>query len=244
MALQIEQRDTEYKTDVPARQVLGVVWHSTETRRAVAPHAGGSWHYEIGRRGQVLQYVRDGVCAWGAADHDRWRPAWLPDRIAGWNISNLNVFCLHVELVSHAHQRAAGQAYTDAQYRSARALTAELEQRHGALQHIGHGMVQADRSDPVAWDWARAGFVVQADGGYLFQPGEVVDAAEAAQRHSAYVDWKLTKVGGQIMLAIQALRAAEVDAGEVEQFYQDYIAAEGAEEAFRAAYQDETGIEV
>jgi hypothetical protein len=210
--LQIRKLSTEYKSVVPGREVRGVILHSTETRRAVAPHRDGSWHYEIGRAGQVLQYIDDDVCAWHVRAPDQKRPPWIVDPPANWRLSAVNYCTLGIELVSHRDQRAAGIAYTDAQYRSLRALCVELEARHGSLFYERHGALQLDRTDPVSLDYARAGFSLQPDGGFLFRPGE--GAASAAEENDLNYD-KMIKIQARLEQAIQILNRAQLTDADI-----------------------------
>lgn len=190
--MKIEQRATKWFDKVPGRKVLGVVLHSTETYRVVDPRwdevkrRGGSWHYEIGRPGQVIQFIRDEDTAWHASTSDEpgaqqrlKARGWLRKAPRGWTISSINYSTIGIELVSNAKHRATGVAYTDSQYASLRKLCTELEQRHGLLVYERHGDLQRNRSDPVQLDLVRAGFKRQADGGYLFRPTDEVTMALA-----------------------------------------------------------------
>ena len=148
------------KTGLARREVRGVILHDTETDWTVKPHSQGSWHYEIGRDGEILQFVDEADCAWQVRACDRWWPEWLP-RTQPWPVSPANCWTIGIELVSSANYRDEGDddedggPYTDEQYASLRWLLADIKRRYGALPLVGHGQLQLDRSDPVALDWDR-----------------------------------------------------------------------------------------
>jgi murein DD-endopeptidase MepM/ murein hydrolase activator NlpD len=135
------------------RPVSGVVLHDTETDDYVEPHAAGSWHYEIDRQGTVYRFVAEADVAWHVRATDKWHPLWLP-RASPWEVSAANAHTVGIELVSSQKWRNQGRPYTAAQYRSLQGLLLDLRTRYGALPVVGHGHVQADRSDPVWLDWA------------------------------------------------------------------------------------------
>lgn len=97
-------------------------------------------------------------CAWGVKQLDRWRPYYV--LLSPIDISGANWCGLHIELVSlagHPTLPRPDPPYTPEQYGALRELLAEIYARRGRLPIIGHGMVQRDRSDPVAFDWAAVG---------------------------------------------------------------------------------------
>jgi murein DD-endopeptidase MepM/ murein hydrolase activator NlpD len=151
----VVERSTPFFTDTgfAVRPVSGVVLHDTETDDYVEPHAAGSWHYEIDRQGTVYRFVAEADVAWHVRATDKWHPLWLP-RSSPWEVSPANAHTIGVELVSSQKWRNQGRPYTAAQYRSLQALLLDLRTRYGALPVVGHGHVQADRSDPVWLDWA------------------------------------------------------------------------------------------
>jgi hypothetical protein len=134
------------------RPASGVVLHDTETEVLAAPHAGGSWHYEVARDGVVHGYVPEADVAHHVARCDRWWPSWLP-HASPWAVSPANAHTIGIELVSSQKWRNQGLPYTRAQYRALQALLLDLRSRYGGLPVVGHGHVQADRSDPVWLDW-------------------------------------------------------------------------------------------
>jgi hypothetical protein len=138
----------------PGRLIAGIVIHDTEGHAKVDPRQEGSWHYEIDRSGEIYQFVDEEDIAWHVRACDRWWPDWLPDW-GTYNVSRMNEWSIGIELVSDATYRAAGEPYTDAQYTALAALIRDLFARRGVLLIVGHGQVQADRSDPVAFDWDR-----------------------------------------------------------------------------------------
>ena len=141
------------------RPLAGIGIHDTETDTPAAPHAAGSWHYEIDRAGKVHGYVPEAdvayhVKAWGTDPTiNKWRPPWLP-LSRPWNASATNCWTLGVELVSSQKWRNQGTPYTLAQYRSLQGLLLDLRERYGPLPVFGHGHVQSDRADPKWFDWA------------------------------------------------------------------------------------------
>lgn len=142
------------ETNLSRRDLRGIVLHDTETDLAVAPHSQGSWHYEIDRDGTILEYVDEADVAWHVRDCDRMWPDWLPHS-SPFGPSPANCWTLGIELVSNADDRARGEPFSDAQYAALRALLADIRARYGPLPLVGHGQLQRDRSDPVAFDWAR-----------------------------------------------------------------------------------------
>lgn len=167
-------------TRYPGRPIVGGVLHDTEgaTSLTVAQSLG-SWHWLIGRDGLLYRDVAESHAAWHvyatghSADslaHTRWRPPWLivcPDG----GVSDTNYCTVGIELVSDATARVAGEPYTDAQYATLRALVTDIEAQHGALPWVGHGELQTDRTDPVQFDWERAGFGPRGPMGRAFIAG-------------------------------------------------------------------------
>lgn len=144
-------------TGLAVRPVAGIFVHDTEAPSDDAfayPHAGGSWHLEVARDGSVHRFVADADVAWCVRACDRWFPYWLP-RVKPWDASEANCWGLHVELASNQKFRDQGRPYTDAQYAALRRVLADWRARYGPLPAVGHGMVQADRTDPVYLDWRR-----------------------------------------------------------------------------------------
>jgi N-acetyl-anhydromuramyl-L-alanine amidase AmpD len=136
----------------PGRLIAGIVIHDTEGHAKVDPRQEGSWHYEIDRDGAIYQSIDEADIAWHVRACDRWWPDWLP-HWGNYDVSRMNEWSIGIELVSDATYRAAGESYTDAQYTALAALIRDLFARRGVLPIVGHGQVQADRSDPVAFDW-------------------------------------------------------------------------------------------
>lgn len=142
-----------------SRSIVGIGLHDTETDTLAAPHAGGSWTYEIDRAGSVHGYVPEAdiayhVKAWGTDPSiNKWRPAWLP-LSRPWGASATNCWTLGIELVSSKKYRDQGRPYTQAQYRALQLLVLDLRARYGPLPIFGHGHVQSDRRDPLWFDWA------------------------------------------------------------------------------------------
>ena len=208
------ERATQYYTPVSwiQRPIVAGVLHDTETLDVATPHAGGSWHYQIGRDGRVYRDVLEAHCAWHVRATDRWRPSWVVP--APINVSDANWCTLSIELVSHAVYRDAGEPYTDAQYDALQELLADIHQRYPTIPWVGHGEVQRDRGDPVAWDWQRAGFEepVGSEGRYwLASTGEPEATQEEnddmtrAQELQGQVD-QLNGVNTELARQLDALR--------------------------------------
>jgi len=160
----IDRAATHYST-VAGRVVRGVFWHSTQVDRPVDTFgSAGGWHFTISRAVDaggtdaiVYRDVPENQCAWGVAQTDRWRPSWVIP-CPGQVVSDANYSGISVEMESGPQQQASRTPYTDSQYAAVAELAAYLEQEHGPLWHVGHGSVQLDRTDPLGFDWARAGF--------------------------------------------------------------------------------------
>lgn len=150
---QILHSPTPYQTStgLAVRPVRGIVIHDTETDALAYPR-DASWHLEIDRDGTVHRFVADADVAWHVRATDRWTPYWLP-RVRPWDASAANCWTLGVEVVSSQKYRNQGTPYTQAQYAALRTVVAEWRTRYGPLPLVGHGMLQADRTDPVRLDW-------------------------------------------------------------------------------------------
>lgn len=175
--MNITQHTTPYYTPAKKRQPpVGLVLHNTVTQTLVAPHAQGSWHFEIGRAGDVHQYVyaaADGHdLAWHVRICDEWRPAWMVNRDS--RVSEPNSCTVGIEMVSYAGNSVGVGVpvpYTDAQYVAVHELLTVLTGWYGALPIVSHGSMQLDRTDPVSFDYARAGLVWKGDG-YRYEEQE------------------------------------------------------------------------
>jgi hypothetical protein len=153
------------------RPIKAVVLHDTEGSSPIEARRGASWHWLIDRDGTIYRDVSEENCAHHVASTDEWRPPWVvPSPVP---VSDVNFCAIGIELVSNQDFRNAGEPYTQAQYDSLRALAQDIESRHGPLPWVGHGQLQLDRTDPVAFDWARAGFGDPTDAGRHFQPDRV-----------------------------------------------------------------------
>lgn len=172
-------RYTPYFSTVPAqfgpRPIVAGVLHDTETLGQVPCHSAGSWWLELDRDGSTYDDVPAQHCAWHVRAADRWRPRWV--RPSPMALSDVNWCTLGIEVVSHATYRAAGQPFTPEQYTKLRySILPYVADQYGDIPWVGHGELQSDRSDPVDFDWTRAGFT-ELDwnlGGRLFRPRPVL----------------------------------------------------------------------
>lgn len=136
------------------RQILGVILHDTEGHGEVPTRAEASWHYEIGRLGTIFRYVDEQNIAFHVRAADRSHPDWLP-WTTPYYVSIPNTYTIGIELVSDAEYRAAGEPFSDDQYRALAELIQDIQGRYGDIHITTHGALQADRTDPVAFDWGR-----------------------------------------------------------------------------------------
>lgn len=191
----------------PNRPIVGLVLHDTESGGPLTvAQSLGSWHWLIDRDGTCYSDVSEQNIAWHVRACDRWRPQWM---IAApkQQFSDANYSCLGIELVSNLAYRQAGVPFTDDQYASLKDLLHNLFQRYGSLPTVGHGQLQLDRSDPVDFDWTRAGFGPFEGGwGYRWQESAPSTAIP------------LPTSGPTLEEALEALRLANLQKHEFE-FY-------------------------
>jgi N-acetylmuramoyl-L-alanine amidase len=158
LTLPITSVDSPNQDDRPAGIAIDtLVVHDTETpggiRKATTianyfcnPKSEVSAHYIIGKAGEIVQCVPDEKRAWHAG----------PSKFEGRE--KVNDFSIGVELVN---TESGTDPFTDAQYASLIALTAELVQRHNIpLSHItGHRNITnypSLKRDPANnFDWER-----------------------------------------------------------------------------------------
>lgn len=206
----------------PGRIVDAVFLHDTEGHQKVAPYAEGSWHYEIDRLinpatgfAFIYQFIDEEDIAFCVRACDRYWPPWLRDW-GSYDVSRANEWGIHIELVSDAAYRAAGEAYTEGQYAALRWLLADLCARRGQLHVETHGRVQRDRSDPVALDLARVG-LVPSGGSFVFL------APDALQEDDEMA--KLTPQQKEMLSLMEPPPAGlYVDANGVRQYVSDLAA--------------------
>ena len=159
--LAIAEADSPNHDERPAgAKIDAIVLHDTETpgvseARIIANHFGNprsqvSAHYIIGKRGEVLQCVPDARRAWHAG----------PSTYQGRN--RVNDFSIGIELVN---AQTGKDPFTEAQYASLIALTADLVSRHGipleritGHRHITHyPKIKRDPADNFDWNRYRTG---------------------------------------------------------------------------------------
>lgn len=208
--MQITQHTTMHYTPArsPKPPPLGVVLHNTVTQTLVAPHPAGSWHYEIGRDGACHQYVPDRDLAWHVRATDEWRPGWL--RWRDTRVSEANSCTVGIELVSYAGNTAGvpvPEPYTPAQYATLRELLALLYARYGVLPVVTHGAMQLDRTDPVGFDFARAGLVWAGDG-YRLEEATDVPITETTEAERAAMKPYFEQLGVPVNMSTALMKRA------------------------------------
>jgi hypothetical protein len=162
----IDRLVTAHYSVYPNRPITGIVLHNTESAGPLrVDQSQGSWHWLIDHDEDGTLYcdVSEKHAAWGvfATGHSaasiaktKWRPPWLV-RCPDDGVSDANYCAIHIEMVSYQGYRDDGIPYTRGQYVTLAALIRDLFARRGVLPIVGHGQVQTDRSDPVAFDWDR-----------------------------------------------------------------------------------------
>jgi hypothetical protein len=197
-------RYTGYYSQVPPqygpRPIVAGVLHDTETLGAVECHSQGSWWLLVDRDATTYDDVPAQHCAWHVRAADRWRPSWV--RPSPMPLSDVNWCTLGIEVVSHAQYRAAGEPFTEAQYAKLRySILPYAKEQYGVAIWAGHGELQADRSDPVSFDWARAGLsdLDRNLGGHLFQPEPILpDPQTKGAIIAMLTDEEIGRVMGEI----------------------------------------------
>lgn len=142
------------------RPPRALVLHDTEaslisTLATFARPDSTSAHIVVDRDGTVYRLAGVEEATFHVRAADRWRPGWLTPNPDNLPVSDVNRQTLGAELVSDAVWRAAGEPYTTAQYQAIAAWTGEMEALYGPLPVVGHGWLQADRADPLLFDWDR-----------------------------------------------------------------------------------------
>lgn len=166
-------RPATHSTPFQTRPILGGVLHSTQTDATCTTfQSKGGWHWQIDRDGTIYRDCDEDQGAWHVLGSDRWRPAWVVP-CPGGATSDVNYCSVGIEIVSGPIAQAGATPYTDAQYLALAELVEDIESRYGPLPWVGHGELQRDRTDPVAFDWTRAGFGLN-DGvnGHEYTPAE------------------------------------------------------------------------
>lgn len=187
------------------RPIRGACVHNTVTAAVAATRQFAGWHWQIGRDGTRYLTVSEENVAFHVESTDRWRPPWVVPGPGGF--SDANWCLLGVEFVSLAG--GAGppgyEAYTSDQYASGRELFAEWRQRYGDFPYVGHGELQGNRSDPVGFDWTRAGlgpFV--PNWGRHFTAEEAEDVAQIAELEAKVAE--LVSTNSALADQVNALR--------------------------------------
>jgi hypothetical protein len=153
---------THYTDYGPGKPNVGGVLHNTVGNTPLTTAQSlGSWHYLIDRdpAGTIYRDVPTNMAAWHVQSLDRWRPDWMR-KAPGGRTSDANYCTIGIELVSlmGGAVPTGYVPYPDSQYDALRRLLHYLTVSWGPIPWIGHGQVQRNRTDPVAFDWERAGF--------------------------------------------------------------------------------------
>jgi hypothetical protein len=194
-------RGYTHATAYSGRPVVGITLHNTEGMTPVTTYqSGGAWQRLIDRDGSVYHDVPDKMAAWHVERADRWRPDWVRTCPDG-RVSDVNYCALGIELVSAQEARNANEPYTVWQVAALRRVVIDWYHAHGRLPVVGHGQMQADRSDPVQFDWAAAGFGAFVEGvGRFYDGGDPVrgpytwplrgtDPADPLRGGYNFLDW-------------------------------------------------------
>jgi len=167
----IIQRPATHSSVFDNRPIVGAVLHGTESHGDITTfQSAGGWHYTVQRSGTIHADVALERAAWRVRASDRWRPVWVlpgPGKIT----SDVNYCTVGIELITDQGWRDVGEPFSAAQYTALRELVPYLDDRFapgGGLPWVGHGELQLDRSDPVAFDWTRAGFGDRGPAGRYF----------------------------------------------------------------------------
>ena len=181
-------RPATHSTPFSDRPIRGGVLHSTQTDQTVTTfQSAGGWHWQIDRDGTVYRDCDESQAAWHVRASDRWRPSWVVP-CPGAVTSDVNYSSVGIEIVSGPVAQSGATPYTDAQYAALAELIADIHSRYGPLPWVGHGELQRDRTDPVAFDWTRAGFGLNdGQAGHQYtapapQEADVTDAERAVMQ--------------------------------------------------------------
>lgn len=226
--MNLVSRSTVYYTIPPhQRPIKGCVIHNTVTANPATPSANGSWHFQVCRDGTVEQWVSEAFCAWHVRAADEWRPAWVERAPKNAGVSDVNWVSIGIEFVSaNGHPTLKPNGYTDAQYDAGRELLAVLYREFGPLPVVGHGQLQLDRTDPVSFQWERAGLgPLTSMGRYLMDEEDEMARLTDSQRE---------------MLSLMEPPPAGlyIDASGVRRLVSDLAAVQEAEAALRKQLEE------
>lgn len=190
------------------RPITGVFLHSTVTSVPARCRVDGSWHWQVCRDGTIERHVDEANIAFGVRACDRWRPDWVVP--SPYNASDANYCGVHIELESfagHPDCPADYPAYLAAQYAGLWQVLDDIKSRYGVLPIVGHGQVQADRSDPVEFDWRQlAARISTGDDDVSKEDQAIVAAARARGLNRAQDVHDLCDWSGGIWEQNEALR--------------------------------------
>ena len=149
MSLLIEKKLSPHFSSRGGHQPELLILHADASPSASAtihwlqdPASKVSYHYLIGRMGHVYQLVEEEHKAWHAG-----KSTWPTHP----GLTSLNAVSIGVSL---SNDGSGVEQYTEAQYRVAGHLCAEIIKRHGILLHNirGHSEVSPGRkTDPYEW---------------------------------------------------------------------------------------------
>jgi hypothetical protein len=163
----IDRKATVHRTFFANRPRIAGVLHDTESLNDLTvDKSAGGWNWLVGREAVIYRDIDERYAAWhveatghtpGSILETRWRPNWLLP-CPGGLVSDINYCTIGIEIVSHQQYRDAGVPYTDQQYLALAILLADIQSRYGRIPWVGHGQLQTNRTDPVGFDWGKAGF--------------------------------------------------------------------------------------
>ena len=112
-----------------------------------AEESGVSYHYLVGRNGDVYQFVPEDAKAWHAGQ-SQWGAMTVGNSVNPTSVG-----------VAFANDGSGDEMYTEHQYRAGAELVADICTRHGIPLHLvrSHAEVSPGRkTDPWGWfDWRR-----------------------------------------------------------------------------------------
>ncbi|MCR4339661.1 MAG: N-acetylmuramoyl-L-alanine amidase, partial [Gemmatimonadaceae bacterium] len=153
---QIIQKPSPNATQIPGRQIRGIVLHDTEGSEAATIYEftrnrRASAHYLVAQSGRITQFVLDAGAAWQVRAADRNRPDWLDPAPPNNGVSDVNACTIGIEL--ELLPTDASGAYPAEQIAALKWLVGNLRAKYrlGLERVVTHGWLQSDRADPRGW---------------------------------------------------------------------------------------------